>query len=421
MSTPAANTAMSNADEMLRDLNALVLSPELRAVETLLANFNLFRVLRFEHGEIRHSNVLSWLLQPDESHGLNDAFLRRWLMRVFHDAPQANLTAVELDALGIRFVRVQREWQTGDGFLDLLVRVQTFDDGEWIVAIENKIWSPQSPGQLQGYRTAVEQAFPGAKRRLFIFLSRREQTPEDTSWQRADYVQVRDELAALLSEQKDLIGPEPAVLIRHYLEILEETSMSRDRIAELAKTLYQKHRLALDAIMEHRPDYVRDLSDRLALKLANDAPGLKLVPLFCQKFYVRFLPAEWNTPANRAGQAWHKSDSAYILCELSVDDGGSPWFGMVEGQSPPAWRNELWEIAKVKKFRTIQERTRKPKQWMTVFSVKADFKVGEQIAPNIVESADKVWHWVRKEMETEHFKKAVKAVAEHLNKLPSAP
>jgi hypothetical protein len=271
-------------DKVLRQMNALVLNPALREIESLIANFNLFRVLRFEHGEIRHSNVLAWLLQPDESHGLKDAFLRRWLMRIHHDTPTRNLEAVEIDALAIRAVHVQREWRSGKGFLDLLLRVQTFEDGEWVVAVENKIWSRESPGQLENYRKAVEHAFPNATRRLFVFLSRKDQKPSDELWTQADYKQVREELDGLRKEQADVIGPEPAVLIRHYLEILKDASMAKDRIAELAKTLYQNHRLALDAILEHRPDYVRELSDQLAEHVRKDSTTLKIIPMLCQKY-----------------------------------------------------------------------------------------------------------------------------------------
>jgi hypothetical protein len=195
--------------------------------------------------------------------------------------------------------------------------------------------------------------------------------------------------------------------------------MSHDRVAELAKKLYQNHRLALEAILEHRPDYVRDLSDRLEEQFRKDAPALKLRPLLCQKFYVRFLPPEWDTPANLAGKAWGKTESAYILCEIWVDDGGAPWFGMVEGQGPDAWRDELWNLAKAKKFRTIQDRVRKPKQWMTVFSTSADFTVGEQAAPNTITAATQVWEWVKAVMKTDDFKKAVKEVAGHIKKLPT--
>ena len=39
--------------------------------------FNAFDVLRYSDYEIRHSNVLAWLLTPGGTHGVGDAFLRR--------------------------------------------------------------------------------------------------------------------------------------------------------------------------------------------------------------------------------------------------------------------------------------------------------------------------------------------------------
>ena len=38
--------------------------------------FNIFDVLKISRTEIRHSNVLSWLLSANENHGLGDAFIK---------------------------------------------------------------------------------------------------------------------------------------------------------------------------------------------------------------------------------------------------------------------------------------------------------------------------------------------------------
>lgn len=45
-------------------------NPDLEKLSDRLATFNIFRTLRIEKAEIRHSNVLAWLLNPEESHGL---------------------------------------------------------------------------------------------------------------------------------------------------------------------------------------------------------------------------------------------------------------------------------------------------------------------------------------------------------------
>ena len=38
--------------------------------------FNIFDVLKISRTEIRHSNVLAWLLDANENHGLGDMFIR---------------------------------------------------------------------------------------------------------------------------------------------------------------------------------------------------------------------------------------------------------------------------------------------------------------------------------------------------------
>lgn len=76
-----------NSEQDLAALGELLINcPDFERLERLLGGFNLFQVLRFEHGEIRHSNVLAWLMDPLDSHGLGDLFLRRWLMRDLHRA-----------------------------------------------------------------------------------------------------------------------------------------------------------------------------------------------------------------------------------------------------------------------------------------------------------------------------------------------
>ena len=78
--------AKSGPEGDLQALNRFVVEcEELRHLEAFLGRFNIFRVLKFELGEIRHSNVLAWICNPEESHGLGDAFLQKWLMRMLHE------------------------------------------------------------------------------------------------------------------------------------------------------------------------------------------------------------------------------------------------------------------------------------------------------------------------------------------------
>ena len=43
------------------------------------SKFNLFDILKITRTEIRHSNMLSWLLNPSENHGLGDSIIRGFM------------------------------------------------------------------------------------------------------------------------------------------------------------------------------------------------------------------------------------------------------------------------------------------------------------------------------------------------------
>jgi hypothetical protein len=69
-----------NGENEIELLEKFVLNnPELDALENLLSQFNIFETLDIVNAEIRHSNVLSWLLNPNANHGLGDFFTKQFL------------------------------------------------------------------------------------------------------------------------------------------------------------------------------------------------------------------------------------------------------------------------------------------------------------------------------------------------------
>lgn len=402
--------------DVLNDLNSLVVNcAELREVERLLGNFNLFRVLRFEHGEIRHSNVLAWLLQPEESHGLKDLFLRRWLMRVFHESESeaaSYIDPVELDSLNIRSVEVYREWN----HIDLLLRIQTFDGDEIIIAIENKVRALQSQGQLPRYRQRIESTYKNAHHRLYIFLTRRDEDPEDEVWTAATYQQVHDILEECLNEQRSVIGNEPKVLLDHYLRLLKESFMENTEIANLARKIYQKHSLALDKILEFRPDSLLLLTEAVAQRVKNEADAQELEPLLTSKGYVRFVPKIWNTELNRKGTAWGSEKSAYIILEIRLW-GRVPVLKIITGHAPDQWTDDLWAISSKEPFKGVK-RKKKPAKYMAVYVVKDKHPLDDLEAESVDDLADDIWNWCKAEMAQDNFKKCVSIIESKIKQLP---
>ena len=59
-------------------LEALVVdNPDLERLEALLDQFNIFEVIGATWQELRHSDFLTFLLDPQQNRGLGDAFLKR--------------------------------------------------------------------------------------------------------------------------------------------------------------------------------------------------------------------------------------------------------------------------------------------------------------------------------------------------------
>src|SRR3990167_4503018 len=84
----------------------------------LLGKFNPFRILKMQDYEIRHSNVIAWLLDPKESHGLGAEILKKFIKVIKKDAQDGlpciyrqlgNLKIKDLNKHGKGAVRIERE------------------------------------------------------------------------------------------------------------------------------------------------------------------------------------------------------------------------------------------------------------------------------------------------------------------------
>lgn len=68
-----------NSIEQKQLLEKLLLSEDLEELNNLTNNFNIFNALKLQNNEIRHSNFLSWIMAPYESHKLGAYFLKEFL------------------------------------------------------------------------------------------------------------------------------------------------------------------------------------------------------------------------------------------------------------------------------------------------------------------------------------------------------
>jgi len=109
---------------------------DLLALEERIGRFNIFDALGIVRTEIRHSNFLAWLLDPNESHGQGALFLKAILMDLLRQSPPElrPFSPIQLDGAELRGVRVRREYRN----IDILIDCQ---EPPFVIAIENSLLS----------------------------------------------------------------------------------------------------------------------------------------------------------------------------------------------------------------------------------------------------------------------------------------
>jgi hypothetical protein len=274
-------------------------NPELERLEQILAQFNIFDAIGVARQELRHSDFLSFLLDPKQSHGLGDAFSKRLIQRALMGAGGAALpvTAIDLDLWSLERLSVIREWQN----IDILL---LDEDRQLAVIIENKIGSGEHSGQLARYLRAVERAHP-KKRIVGLYLTPDGSPPSNEAYLSLDYGQVCDVAETLAESRRTSLDPAAYALITHYVKMLRRHVVADSEIAELCRNIYVKHRQALDLIFEHRPDEQAAMHDVL-LSLIDSASGIidsasGIIRERSSKSALRFVPEEWDVPQLRTG------------------------------------------------------------------------------------------------------------------------
>jgi hypothetical protein len=400
-----------------KDLTDLVMNcRELTELESKLSQFNIFRVLRASHNEIRHSNMLAWLLKPDESHSLGSRFLRRWLMQIVHEAEDTTATRlrlpspIEIDALEIDEVEVAREREN----IDLLLIIRPIKGAPWIICIENKVGSAQHSDQLRRYRQIVERDFPDAEHRIFVFLTKSEEEPEDSDFLSSSYEIIESVLRICVDERNDQIGSEPKMLVSQYLELLAEDFVGDSKAAQLARQIYKRHRKAIDFILENRKDTISEASRVMEEVLVEYSADLGIQVLPHNKGYIRFIPKRWDVPQNSGGTAWGEN-SRFVACEVSFWSKKKVELHITIAKAPDDWADKVWARASRPPFK--QEWKKRPAQWIKPFKAKSNIVIDTLADAEPEDIKIQLYEWIREELKTDRFNQAVDAIAELLTAL----
>ncbi|MBV9848607.1 MAG: PD-(D/E)XK nuclease family protein [Armatimonadetes bacterium] len=310
----------------LRALHAFAdRNPELERLEGILAQFNLFEAIGVVRHELRHSDFLAFLLNPNQNHGLADALLKRFLQEVAPD---------DFHGWDFKAVDVRREWHNID--ILLLDERQRF-----VLLIENKIDTGEHSGQLQRYYDAVQREWPGYEL-LALYLTPNGDDPTHPDFIAVDYGVVCRAVETVNADLQPRLDPGVHLLLTHYAQMLRRHIMTDTEVADLCRSIYAKHRRALDLIVEHKPGPGDDLSDIAMRLFAHDSgwiySGKHGFDRGRGDAWANCLPVKWKS----------HSFLSLLFCQLrlsaaALDFTINIWNG---NGNPYNDRLQLWEMAK---------------------------------------------------------------------------
>ena len=214
--------------------------------------FNMFDILKITRAEIRHSNLLAWLLTPNENHGLNESIIKGFIQFAITSGSSQNNDIFETLLMDFRSFNLLREWHN----IDVLA---ISDVEKYILCIENKIDSGEHDNQLDRYQNTISEAFPNYKA-TYIYLSPlgAESSLPDT-WLSMSYSDVVHIIEAACKKTKLL--PEVELLINNYVETIRRDIVGDERLARVCAEIYTKHKRALDLIYKNKPDRASDVAE----------------------------------------------------------------------------------------------------------------------------------------------------------------
>jgi hypothetical protein len=166
--------------------NKLLATEEFIKLDQLLNRFNIFEATDMGRREIKHTKFLAYLLDPNESHGLGEAFLRVFATQISSQAKLTNKFPKILD-LQLSYATVYSEFSIKNNepknkSLDCLIRIpyinQRDEDPGLIIAIENKLGAKENKNQTKEYSEGLRKKFPKSPHIVKLFLTVDEEEPE---------------------------------------------------------------------------------------------------------------------------------------------------------------------------------------------------------------------------------------------------
>lgn len=219
--------------------------PEIENLNIRFSEFNPLKVLGVSEEEIRHSHIISWLLDPKANHGLGTSFLKIFLRTTICSSENQSIENVtnglkELILGDFTDLQVHRE----HSHIDILC---VSENNKIVILIENKYNSDEHSDQLNRYLSNIKAQYSNYIC-IPIFLSIEGLPPSHSEYLAASYKQVLDSIEQLIKVYSDRIPQAIKMFLDYYQIIISEKIMEDPDLQEIARKIYKENKAAIDFI-----------------------------------------------------------------------------------------------------------------------------------------------------------------------------
>lgn len=280
-------------DENVRNLQKYITDK----VEEEKNKFNIFKVLKLHDYEVRHSNFLAWLLNPNgKAHSYKDEFLKQFLKPALGE----NFDNILLDTSDIV---IETEFPTNKNRrIDILIHSK---NSNFVCVIENKYGSDEHDEQCMHYKDFIEKFsnFKDYKYQHYIFLDIYK--PDEAQLKKdligyypITYKHVHEILAKIKSDKNDTITQ----TVEQYIDIIKEKyAMLDENIKNQCREIYKNHKNVIDVMDVYKKDFQTELYNTMIEVINDKELGFTKVADGYDNSTgcgIRFIPAEVDLTRN---------------------------------------------------------------------------------------------------------------------------
>ena len=272
-----------------KELKSLVLDNEFADIQAKAKNeVNLMELLGVAHKELQHSNILAWLFDPKESHGLGDYFLKEFIKLYYKENDYDNLGS---DASGITvfdFIRLN--------FDDLIIKREDRNvdiillsySNRLVIAIENKVHTSEHSNQLGKYKDQIEEDYKDFNHKVYIYLTLFPQEPSDDDYTAISYDLISNVINNIIESDAQSINKNIRFVLSQYLTTIKSLMGDNKDLENLSIELYKRYKNAFDTVFKYAKPGVSNTIPHNLHDLIEKSNALRPFP--SNKYYVRFQP-----------------------------------------------------------------------------------------------------------------------------------